>query len=81
MIVRSYMSVEDCNQKCVEALLTHKDISIHIKDEQGRTPLEIALLLIHVASDEMYSGYKPKFESIVTLLQGYPFSEHQLIFY
>ena len=57
--------------------LEYDDINIHIKDELGRTPLEIAELLLGVASDEKYSEYKQEYEKIIVLLQSFAFSEHQ----
>ena len=72
------MRIELCYPKCIEALLTHKHISIHLKDEQGRTPLEIAELLIDVASDEKYSTSKQNYKRILAFLQSFSLSDHEI---
>ena len=41
-----------------------------MKDEEGGTPLQIAELLIEVASNKKYINYKKEYEDIVVLLEG-----------
>ena len=64
------MAVEYCRPKCIEALLTYQDINKQMKDEEGGTPLQIAELLIEVASNKKYINYKKQYEDIVVLLEG-----------
>ena len=73
----SRLAIEYCRPECIEALLTHKDINIDIKDEQDITPLQIAKLLPDTTSNEKYSQYKRKFEHNIELLQSFASLEHQ----
>ena len=72
------VAIEICWPKCIEVSLSHKDIDIHLKDDQGRTALEIAELLLDVASDENYSEYNQMYERIAVLVQNYYVSEHHI---
>ena len=72
------MAVESSNNLCVQELLTCKDINIHIKNKQHRTPLHTAELLLLLSSNERYSEYKQKYESIVSLLHTFAVSDHQM---
>lgn len=58
-------------------LLSHGDIHIHLKDNQGRTSFEIAAHLIEATSNEKYSEYKEQYEKIMELLQNSELSDHE----
>ena len=46
-------------EEVVKTLLAHKDIKPSLKDEQGRTPLDIALAAGHTAIIEMFPAIEP----------------------